>query len=566
MDIKLNKIKYKNILSVGANPVELALDKYHTTFVTGKNGASKSTLIEAIIFALFGRAYRDVTKGQLVNSINKKALLVELWFTVDRNKYYIKRGIKPNIFTISCNDKEITEDASVRDYQKYLENSILKINYKTSKQIVALGTAGFKPFMQLRAYERREVVEDLLDIKVFSKMTEDNKSILNSINDDIKRLESVYTSKAKERSIYTKVYDDAIKDNETRIQGFKEKIEKYTNRLNTNIEKLNKCNEQIQQLSNKLKPFDQSELTHQVSVKMLAGNNIKNIQKGIDFFKDHSKCPTCKQHIDDSYIDKKLNQYQQEVDEAQKDLDKASELIIELERVRDTNKKINDKIDDIKTLINGINHEIETDKKFITQSEKEINKLRTASDDLDVTKIEKLSSQLEKITEKKNEKSFEKHSHAVVSNILKDNGVKARIISQYIPVINKLINHYLQLMDANYVFELDNEFNETIKSRGREDFSYNSFSQGEKMRIDIAILFTWRELIRLKNSSAFNILIMDEILDSAADQEGIDNIMNILKSLKNNIIIISHNDKIDPAQFDKHIQMVKKGNFSHVQK
>lgn len=568
MRINLEKIKYKNILSVGNSPIEMDLNNVHSTFITGTNGASKSTMICSLLFALFGKPYRNVTKGQLINSINKKALEVELWFNIDnKSKYYIKRGIKPNIFEIYLNGNLIKEDAAVRDYQNYLENSILKMNYRTAKQIVALGTAGFKPFMQLTASERRNVVEDILDIKVFSKMVESNKTLLNSVDDDIFTIENKLDNKGKERDIYEKVFNESLKDNQGRIDEFKAKIENYNKADIESEEQKVKYDNNILLLETKLRDYNSSEHNKALSDKRIYEKDLSTINKTIKFFKDNSNCPTCTQHIDEDFIENKLAECLEESKDILTRVNFNDQAISDFDKVKEINSRINQKISETQSKISSINSKLSNSKHLISQMNEEIVKLDKKSETVDDSKIVDLTKELEGLVEDKGEKSVEKHAHTVTSNILKDNGVKARIISQYIPVINELINKNLHLMDANYKFELDNEFKETIKSRGREAFSYENFSQGEKMRIDLAILFTWRELIKLKNSSIFNVLIMDEIMDGATDQAGIDSIMKILRSLKdNNIFIISHNDKIDPSKFDKHINMVKKGNFSFVNK
>ena len=568
MKIVLEKIIYKNILSVGATPVEIQLNKYHKTLITGRNGASKSTMIEAIIFALFGRPYRDINKNQLINSINKKGLVVELWFNINNKmKYYIKRGIKPNIFIIEKDGVPIVEDSSVRDFQKELETDVLKMNYKTAKQIVALGTAGFTPFMQLKTYERRQIIDDLLDIEVFSKMSENNKKQTDVISTTFDTVNNNIAFNAKEITIRKQYLESHKEDKEKQIAVVQNNISAIRKHISDAEQLKVKLNDNLQRLISNIKPIDKDKLVSLRSEKSTLDVECANITKGIRFFSDHTKkCPTCKQHLDDDFVTAKIDQYTKEMDVAKASLEAIEEEIqtIEADKVRNT--KIETKKSEVENDIRSWDVKIHLWEKNIEKHENEIIKLQEEHATIDESELKSLVVATKKLQKEKDALSNSKYSHNLCANLLKDSGVKARIINQYIPVINQLINNFLGIMEANYKFELDSEFNEKILSRGREEFSYMSFSQGEKMRIDLAILFTWRELIKLKNAASFNILIMDEIMDSAADQDGVDCIMKIINDLKDNVYIISHNDKIDPTTFDKHINMVKIGNFSCIDK
>jgi DNA repair exonuclease SbcCD ATPase subunit len=563
MKINLEKIKYKNILSVGNDGIEVDLNTHHSTILSGSNGSSKSTLIESIIFALYGKPYRDINKNQLINAINKKKLEVEIWFNIDnKHNYYIKRGIKPNIFEIHVDDVPMDMEAGTRDYQKLLETDILKMSYRTAKQVVALGTAGFTPFMQLKPHERRGVVEDLLDIEVFSKMSDNNKKIIDTIISSYDKNSTILEKVINELTI-RKQHINAIKKDKTeqinalkdKIKNIKSKIDKTNNSNITHNENIDKLNKLLN---------DVSELSIVVEELLTIQNEIKNINKGIRFFKEHAKCPTCKQSIGTDFIEKKIKQYTEEVDQVKL---KENSLITKQQDLlskKKKNEKINEKIVSIKLLINNNNLHITNWNNEINSINQNINKISADSKAIDKSSVIELENEYNKLIKEKTQINDKKHCHSIVTLLLKDSGIKARIISQYIPIINQLINKFLLIMEGNYKFELDSEFNEVIKSRGREEFSYNNFSQGEKMRIDLAILFTWRELIRLKNGASFNILIMDEIMDSAADQDGVDSVMKIIHSLKDNVFIISHNDKIDSTMFDRHIKMIKKGNFAAI--
>jgi len=562
--INLEKISYKNILSVGANGIKLELNKDHTTLISGRNGASKSTVIEAIIFVLYGKPYRDVNKNQLINAINKKALEVELWFNIDnKNNYYIKRGIKPAVFEIHVDGTPMDMESNVRDYQKLLETDILKMTYRTAKQIVALGTAGFTPFMQLKPADRRSIVEDLLDIEVFSKMSENNKKLIDTIVVTGDKTSLEVEKLTDELALRRQHINEIKKDKTKQINEIKDKIKPLLSKSEQAILANVKHSENIKKLESMLVDISTlSKLTEELLTKQ---NEIKNITKGIRFFEEHAKCPTCKQGIDKEFIEMKIKQYTDEVTIAKVKEEELESTRQSLVKQKEKNNKINEKKSQIELLINNNTLHINSWKKETDNLYEDINKISNEVKTIDKTNIIELEDQLKILLKEKTIINDKKHCHSIVTLLLKDSGIKARIISQYIPIINQLINNFLNIMDANYKFELDSEFNEVIKSRGRDDFSYASFSQGEKMRIDLAILFTWRELIKLKNASTFNILIMDEIMDSAADQDGVDSIMKILHDLKDNIFIISHNEKIDGTMFDNHIAMVKRGNFSYVE-
>jgi len=562
--INLEKISYKNILSVGANGIELELNKDNTTLISGRNGASKSTVIEAIIFALYGKPYRDVNKNQLINAINKKNLEVELWFNIDnKHNYYIKRGIKPAVFEIHVDGTPMDMESNVRDYQKLLETDILKMTYRTAKQIVALGTAGFTPFMQLKPADRRSIVEDLLDIEVFSKMSENNKKLIDTIVVSGEKTSIELEKLTNELTLRKQHINEIKKDKTKQINEIKEKIKPLISKSEQAVLSNIKHAENIKKLDSML--IDVSSLSKTTEELLTKQNETKNITKGIRFFEEHAKCPTCKQGIDKEFIEMKIKQYTDEVNIAKEKESELESTRQELVKQKEKNNKIIDKKSEIQLLVNNNNLHINSWKKEIDNLYEDINKISNEAKTIDKTNIIELEEQSKILLKEKTTINDKKHCHSIVTLLLKDSGIKARIISQYIPIINQLINNFLNIMDANYKFELDSEFNEVIKSRGRDDFSYASFSQGEKMRIDLAILFTWRELIKLKNASAFNILIMDEIMDSAADQDGVDSIMKILHDLKDNIFIISHNEKIDGTMFDNHIAMVKRGNFSYVE-
>ena len=568
MKINLERILYKNFLSVGASPVEIdSLGKYHTTLITGSNGASKSTMMDALMFALYGRSYRDINKNQLINSINKKGCLVELWFNIDgKTQYHIKRGIKPNIFTIEEDGVLREEAAGVLDFQKVFETQVLKMTYKTAKQIVALGTAGFTPFMQLKPHERRAIIDDLLDIEVFTVMAENNKKQLDVLSVELDKTGNKITSNEREISIRKTHIAENKLDKTKQIESLQASIDASNTAINNFNTKIEMCNQSIDKLNAAHVPVSKEEVSRCMSEKTTFTHEAKNIEKGIRFFEEHCKCPTCKQSIDEGFIKSKIEQYTRELSDATASLEAVDASLREHELVKVRNAKIDQKKKEVNEMLTKYRHSIDHENKNLIRFTADIDAAKIAHADIDVDTLKSIVIDTKALIKNKTVLSNKRTTHHVATSLLKDNAIKARIIGQYIPVINQLINNYLGIMDANYKFELDSEFNEKILSRGREEFSYMSFSQGEKMRIDLAILFTWRELIKLKNSASFNVLIMDEIMDSAADQEGVDSIMKIIQDMKDNVFIISHNDKIDPSSFDHHMNMVKVGNFSCIGK
>lgn len=544
---------------------DLQVRTVHEFFANGIV-SHNSSMIDAMMFGLYGKPYRSVNKNQIINSINKKHCVVEIWFNIDNKKsYYIKRGIKPNIFIIEEDGVEIEEDASVRDFQSYLENDILKISYKTAKQIVALGTAGFTPFMQLKTYERREIIDNLLDLSVFSKMSENNKKLLDDIVDNYNKVSNLIDINKRELDIRETYILENKKDKQKQIDTIQHKIDAADKHIDVALNECAKCKENIQKLESARVDFDKEHLAELLTKKTTTELSIANIQKGIRFFDTHCKCPTCKQGIDEEFLATKIDQYRKEERDAMGVLASVCADIDVIEKTKSRNKKIDDKIYVFNKRLSESEYSIKTLNAQTQKHLDEIEKLKDDRQNIDVSDIELLAAKSKQFNKDKKHLSGKKYCHDIVSKLLKDSGIKTRIINQYIPVINQLINNYLDIMDANYKFELDSEFNEKIMSRGREEFSYMSFSQGEKLRIDLAILFTWRELLKLKNTASFNILIMDEIMDSAADQDGIDAIMKIISDLHDKVFIISHNDKIDTTLFDRNINIIKKGNFSHIE-
>lgn len=565
--ITVKKIGGKNIMSIGNKGFVLDLDTHKTNLITGKNGAGKSTiLIESLTFGLFGKPYRKINKPQLVNTINKKGLIVEVWFEVGGDEYYIKRGIGPNVFEIHKNGTLIPEDAASGDYQDYLENTILNLTYKTFKQIVVLGTAGFTPFMQLTAPQRREVIEDLLDIQVFSHMTDLNKKRLGVVQSDILQVEGNINLLSDKLEIYQKQQSDGQDEVAARVADQQSKLAAVRADLEKFLAELEPKRAIYHKLSGALSDAAYTALLP----KLYAGRGklqgvVDADQKMINFFKDHDDCPVCQQSIDSTFKQNKMFSLEMNIDETKMNLTRLVESIESNEKTKARDAQIKDKMYEISDEIASIESKIKICENNIELYEGSLEELsKKTFKDLSA-QIKAIEAKLHDLGEHRLDLMNDKYCHSVVTAILKDSGVKSVIINQYIPVINKLINDNLAKLGAAYTFELDSEFGESIKSRGMENFSYNSFSQGQKFRIDIAILFAWRELVQMKAGSSFNLLVLDEVMDSSADQDGIDALVEILNQLDDKVYIISHNEKLDAMDFDRRIDVQMKGRFSEIE-
>ena len=568
--IVFKKIRYKNFLSTGQQFIEIQLDRSSKTLVVGENGAGKSTMLDALCFGLFQRAFRNIKKDQMVNSINEKDCVVEVEFIIGQNQYKIVRGIKPNIFEIWCNDVMLNQDAAVRDYQKHLESTILKLNFRSFTQVVILGNASFVPFMQLRAKHRRQVVEEILDIEIFSKMNIMFREKVKSQDELIKQsdfnsqlIEGKIDSQKKhiedmsgnnKQTIDKKILE--IQQAQTDIDNYKLDIDRVS------AEKTVLQNEIIDEtkINNKYKQL------HNMEAKL--ENTCSKHKKDLKFFESHNDCPTCQQNIDEAFkstmIDKKKNKVV-EIDSAM------SQLVKEITTTETRLSKINETMVAIREkelLINRYETSISEIKKYITSKQNEIDEL---ADDKFTTGAAtgQLTELQEQLTEAESTKIKQKEHKTYLDTaryLMQDTGIKTKIIKQYLPIMNQFINKNLADMDFFVNFTLDDEFNETIKSRYRDEFNYHSFSEGEKLRIDLAILFTWREIAKLKNSTNTNLLILDEIFDSSLDASGTDEFMRILtnKLAKENVFVISHKGDTLIDKFPSILKFEKYKNFTRM--
>lgn len=566
--ILFKKLKYKNFLSTGDYFIEINLRKQSTTLIVGQNGSGKSTILDALSFALFGKPHRDINKPQLVNSINNRDCIAEVEFDVGPTEFKIIRGLKPAIFEIYQNGILINQESHSRDYQKILEQNILKLNHKSFHQIVVLGSSSFIPFMQLPNNARREVIEDLLDINIFTKMNivlkekiSKLRELLNNTNyeidlirekikmqekyiGDLKNLdaENIAKNLNKIREIQAQI--TVISDENFETNGF---ISKNLDRTKKDLEKLNDT-------KNKLG-------TYQTQIE----SNIKTLVRDAKFYEENDNCPTCAQILNAVFKDEKLKTVKA----------KAQVLSQGKEELLQEMKKVTSDLSSITELLESyakMHNKIFSNNMTINSFQNQIRHLEEESAQSTNTDISAAEGSLHDL----NNKSTELHNcragyceegtyNQAISEMLKDTGIKTKVIRQYLPVMNKLINGYLQVLDFFVSFNLDEAFDETIRSRHRDDFSYASFSEGEKQRIDLALLFTWRQIARMKNSISTNLLILDETFDSSMDADGVENLIKILKTLEDNtnVFIISHKTDALDGKFMAKLEFYKEKNFSY---
>jgi len=567
--IIFRNLKWKNLLSTGNYYTEVNLYNTSNTLVVGENGSGKSTMLDALCFALFGKPFRSINKPQLINSINNKDCVVEVTFDANNKNYRVVRGIKPNLFEIYCNGELVNQDAASRDYQEYLEKFVLKLNYKSFTQIVILGSASFTPFMQLSSSDRRAIIEDLLDIQIFSTMNtllkdklSTNKELMSTSKHNIDLAQQKY-------DLQKKHIDDLKQNNEDKVKEYEGEIICH----NDTISKLSSNVEILTTEVESLHAIVASKIETEAKVKAITKiesqieNNLSKFRKDISFFQSHDDCPTCRQTIAMEFKEEELSNLSTRVTECEHGLIQLEEkLSVEQEKLNEINDK--------QKLINSKQVEIATYNTTITETNKMIARLIKLANELKESKVvtdleeQELSSISESLTELKRqlkELIEEKTYFEVASGLLKDTGIKTKIVKQYLPVINKLVNKYLASLDFFVNFNLDESFKETIKSRHRDEFTYNNFSEGEKQRIDMALMLTWRAVAKLKNSSNTNLLILDETFDSSLDASGTEELMKILQLLEGvNLFVISHKGDILQDKFMNVIRFSKEKNFSRI--
>jgi len=568
--IIFKKVRYKNFLSTGQQFIEIQLDRSQSTLVVGENGAGKSTMLDALCFGLFQRPFRNIKKDQLINSINEKECVVEVEFIIGQNYYKIIRGIKPNTFEIWCNDVMLNQDAAQRDYQKHLESTILKLNFRSFTQVVILGNASFVPFMQLRARHRRQVVEEILDIEIFSKMNllfrekqKNQDEVIKQSDFNCQLIDSKIESQKKHIEDMSGNKQQTIEKKQIEIRQAQTDIDNYQ----LDIDKVNTEKAELQkQILDESKVNNKYKQLHTLEAKL--ENTCSKHKKDLGFFTSHNDCPTCQQAIDEAYKSTMIS----------KKAEKVQELEVALGQIEKDIKSTEDRLDIInktmvavrekELLVNRYETSISEIKKYMTNKQKEVDELEDEGFTTGVAtgKLEELQEQLTAAEAAKVKQKEQKSYLDTARYLMQDTGIKTKIIKQYLPIMNQLINKNLADMDFFVNFTLDDEFNETIKSRHRDEFNYHSFSEGEKLRIDLAILFTWREIAKLKNSTNTNLLILDEIFDSSLDASGTDEFMRILsnKLAKENVFVISHKGDTLLDKFPSILKFEKYKNFTRM--
>lgn len=567
--IKFKTLRWKNFLSTGNNWTEMDLTATKSTLIVGQNGAGKSTMLDALSFALFGKPHRNINKPQLVNTINNKDCRVEVIFTVGSSTFKIVRGLKPQVFEIWKGSDLVNQEAHSREYQKVLEQNILKMTHKSFHQIVVLGSSSFIPFMQLSAQHRRDVIEDLLDINVFSKMNMLIKEKQALIKESLKDL--TYQLDLNQNRIDTQnkyirdinaMNEEEINEKQSTIQQTRDEIKRLQTENSTHSDYISQHQETVNEALKKAHDQKQALLQYRSTFNL----RMEALVKDAKFYESNTSCPTCKQEIAESLVEAKLAEARSSASTLKSALEKADEEAAKITKTIDEFTLKAEEIRNIQSKINANNQEIGRLQKTIDGLNKDIERLTAREGDLGTAKsdLETMKTERDNLREEKFKQNETYSYNSVIAEMLKDTGIKTKIIKQYLPVINKLVNQYLQTLDFFVHFNLNEEFSETIRSRHRDTFTYDSFSEGEKQRIDLSLLFTWRMIAKMKNSISTNLLILDETFDSSLDHDGVDNLMKILYTLddETNTFVISHKGEILDNKFQRKLEFVKEKNFS----
>ena len=564
-------VRWKNLLSTGNYFTEVKLDNNQNTLIVGNNGSGKSTMLDALCFGLFGKAFRNINKPSLLNSINNKDCIIEIEFDTNNKSYKVIRGIKPNVFEIYQNGELLNQDAAARDYQEILEKTILKLNYKSFTQIVILGSASFTPFMQLSSSDRRAIIEDLLDIQIFSTMNgilkdklSNNKDLTSNKKYDIDlsqqkyELQEKYIKELKQNNdVKVKEYDEEVRSNQSVIQTLHDE----TANLITEVATHQTSVEEKTSVENKLKTI--TKLESQIE------SAVSKYRKDISFFQHNDDCPTCRQTIAIGFKETEIANLTTKAAECEHGLSELEKKLLAEQNKLNTITEVQKKIQALQIKIATNNTSITETNKYIAKLQKQIEELKQSKvvSEKEQQELKELKDSLSLLQEELRVLIQEKTYYEVASGLLKDTGIKTKIIKQYLPIINKLVNKYLASLDFFVNFNLDESFKETIKSRHRDEFTYNNFSEGEKQRIDMALMLTWRAVAKLKNSSNTNLLILDEVFDSSLDTTGTEELMKILHMLDGvNLFVISHKGDILQDKFSNVIKFEKVKNFSRILK
>ncbi len=568
--ILFKTIRYKNLLSSGNNFTEIFLNRNHSTLIVGENGAGKSSILDALCFSLYGKPFRKINKGMLVNSINGKNLVVELEFQIGKREYKIRRGIKPNIFEIYQDGEILNQNAESKEYQEHLEKNILKLNHKSFSQIVVLGSASFVPFMQLTAQNRREVIEDLLDIQIFSTMNQLLKEKIQSNKNDILSVDYNLKLFAEKIEMIKKHIVQLKQNNDELITQKQNKINELEKEVQELFEKITSCNTSIGTFSKVIESKQKLDTKFSKLKTLQSQLDVKfqKLEKEITFFGSHDQCPTCLQGIDHEHKQEIVDKDASQLDEIVSAKEKIQSEYDQIEQQLNEIAEVNLKISELNKEISNHNIQVQTLRSFVQGIGKEIAEIQNDKNvgEDNSEELKSVKQQLKEAISQKEELQKDKQTLDVAALLLRDSGIKTRIIKQYVPIMNKLINKYLASMDFFVNFELDENFQEKIKSRFRDEFTYDSFSEGEKMRIDLSLLFTWRAIAKLRNSASTNLLIMDEVFDSSLDGAGTEEFMKIIEGLHNdtNIFVISHKGDQLYDKFQHVIKFQKHKNFSRM--
>ena len=567
--ITFKNIKYKNFLSTGNTPIEVKLNKANTTLIVGANGSGKSTLLDALCFVLFNKPFRIIKKEQMINTVNNGDCLIELEFEVGTNSYLVRRGIKPNIFEIYQNDKLLNQDASSLDYQKYLENNIMRLNYRSFLQVVLLGSSSYEPFMKMKPRYRREVVEEILDIRVFGLMDlilrPQQSELTRNVTDLSHKCDLIESKYETELKHYNAISDLNMND----LDGKKRLLEKNGQANYDYNRKIDKLNDELERHRDSIKDQskEQAKMTKLSKLEAKIEQNLETHKKNLDFFEQNDNCPTCTQSIELDFKGEKIKLEESKLSTLNEGMTQIMSEISKQEEHLNAMDKISKKVYEMNVEVSKLQTSVEELDKYSNNIHEEIKSLQNKqTDGRDIEKqLEQLKIDLEE-SKVERDKILDQQKYVnVLRTILNDKGAKSQIIKKYVPIMNNLINQYLQSMEFFISFHLDEEFNETVKSRFRDTFNYNNFSEGEKMRIDLALLFTWRHIAKMKNSVNTNLLILDEIFDSSLDGQGTDDFFKIIKTMtKENIFIISHKGDILFDRFTEVVRFEKFKNFTRL--